>query len=235
MRCMILLGVALRSAMAIVAGLLLVLGPARVGSQLIPCGQGSDATRIGEALDRIRDSVDPCGESPELVRMLDALASCTTARYEICTTTNATRNLFGRPRGENGTITWNPDLRTELERVCADDPLQPVMRDPTASLVHEIVHAVHDCDGLVSGEDELEAVRIENIYRRAAGLCRRVRYGDEELPREAVKPCAAGVCACGAVAPEVNTVPLRTRYDAPGEAARQSADSAPGHDHSGTR
>jgi hypothetical protein len=220
--------------MAIFAGLLLVLGPARVGSQLIPCRRVSDVTRTVDALDRIRDSVDPCGESPELVRMLDALANCTTARYEICTTTNATRNLFGRPRGENGTITWNPDLRTELERACADDPLQPVMRDPTASLVHEIVHAVHDCDGLNPGEDELEAVRTENIYRRAAGLCQRVRYGDEKLPREAVKPCVAGVCACGAVAPDVHTVRVRTRYAGPG-AARQSADSAPGHDHSGTR
>src|SRR5882672_3002022 len=37
MRCMMLLGTAPRSAMAIVAGLLVVLGPARVRSQLIPC------------------------------------------------------------------------------------------------------------------------------------------------------------------------------------------------------
>jgi hypothetical protein len=45
-----------------------------------------------------------------------------------------------------------------------------MLRDPTASLVHELAHAAQDCSGLNPGEHELEAVRIENIYRRASGL-----------------------------------------------------------------
>ena len=64
-----------------------------------------------------------------------------------------------------------------------------VTRDPTASLLHEIVHAVHDCEGLDPGAHELDAVRIENIYRRAAGLCQRTGYGDVPLPAAMVRVC----------------------------------------------
>src|SRR5262249_37307660 len=89
-----------------------------------------------------------------------------------------------------GTIIWNPELRSELERGCDGDPARPVVRDPVASLLHEMVHAVDDCEGRDASAHELEAVRIENIYRRAAGLCQRAAYGETPLPAEVVKSCS---------------------------------------------
>jgi len=131
--------------------------------------------------------------------MLDDLQHCTRARYEICIDPTASRNLFERPDNDGfGTITWNPQLRSELEDGCGSDPAGHVMRDPVASLLHEIVHAAHDCAGLDAGEYELEAVRVENIYRRAAGLCPRHGYGDDRLPLEPTKGCAPARCDCSA-------------------------------------
>jgi hypothetical protein len=39
-------------------------------------------------------------------------------------------------------------------------------------------------------------VRIENIYRRAAGLCQRHGYGEAVLPASMVRLCTAGECPC---------------------------------------
>jgi hypothetical protein len=176
----------------------MMLGPVAARSQLVPCHRAADAPRIAGALSRIQHSVDPCGESAEMLGVLDRLERCARASYEICTSAETGRNLFEHPHGRDQprTITWNPELRSELERGCDGDPARPVMRDPTASLLHEIVHAVHDCEGLNPGEYELEAVRIENIYRRAAGLCQRTRYGDDRLPLEMVRGCGLGQCDC---------------------------------------
>jgi len=71
-----------------------------------------------------------------------------------------------------------------------------VLRDPAASLLHELAHAADDCRGLNPGEHELEAVRVENVYRRAAGLCQRAGYGDDALPRAFVKECSPAHCSC---------------------------------------
>ena len=166
--------------------------PAR--AELVPCRRQADSLRIAEALRTIRNSVDPCGESPQVLQIIETLERCATARYEVCTSGQASRNMFDRPndRRELRTIIWNPELRSELEPACDGDPKQPVLRDPTASLLHELVHAAHDCAGLDPGAQELEAVRIENIYRRAAGLCQ--RGGDGEHPL--ASPCVGGSCAC---------------------------------------
>lgn len=163
-------------------------------AELIPCRRPADSFRIAQALRNIRESVDPCGQSPQVLQVMETLERCATARYEVCTSGQSRRNLFDRPndRGELRTIIWNPELRSELEATCDGDPTRPVLRDPTASLLHELVHAAHDCAGLDPGAEELEAVRIENIYRRAAGLCQRVGYGDQLLPG----PCVGGRCAC---------------------------------------
>jgi hypothetical protein len=182
---------------AFAAALLASAAPVR--SELIRCR--SDGSRVDDALARIRRSVDPCGESTQVLALLDRLERCTTSRYEICTNTSANRNLFDRPAPPAGgvseaTITWNPQLVTNHELGCDGDRRKPVLRDPTASLLHELVHAVQDCDGLNPGEHELEAVRMENIYRRAAGLCQRTGYGDEPLPDEMVKLCNARSCSC---------------------------------------
>ena len=153
---------------------------ALVGILLISSvAHAGDARRIAAALYQIRRSVDPCGESTEVARVLDRFERC--AGYEIRTSTTVDRNLFYRRL-----ITWNPDLRSELEPACAGEPARPLLRDPTASLLHEFVHAAQACEG--RSPDELEAVRIENIYRRAAHLCQRTGYGDTPLPTTACEP-----------------------------------------------
>jgi hypothetical protein len=169
-------------------------GLALWGLSLDPASAAARA-EVEEAFGRILRTVDPCGDSREVAAILGQLRACA-GRYLIRTSTTASRNLFDRPSGTQAdtlprTITWNPRLRSELEPVCNGDPLRPVARDPTASLLHELVHAAQDCRGLNPGEHEVEAVRIENVYRRAAGLCQRARYGDDPLPTRAIKTCAA--------------------------------------------
>jgi len=55
----------------------------------------------------------------------------------------------------------------------------------------ELVHALDACEGRNPCEHELEAVRVENVYRRAAGLCQRTRYGDVPLPASMTNYCSA--------------------------------------------
>ena len=185
----------------------MLLAPLAGRSELVPCRRPADGVRIAAALERIRRSVDPCGESSDIVALLDRLGRCPRVRYEICTDTHAARNVFEHADhvDEPGRIVWNPDLHSDLERGCA--------RDPTASLLHEIAHAVHDCEGLNAGAFEAEAVRIENVYRRAAGLCQRTRYGDEALP---LASCDAGTCRCPGLVPAPS-----------GALGADAADSAP--------
>ncbi|MBI3785929.1 MAG: hypothetical protein HY270_21255 [Deltaproteobacteria bacterium] len=153
-----------------------------------PTTGNSEAASIAAAMQRIQRSVDPCGESRQVVALLREFGRCPNATYKINADTRVTRNLFDRPQGASPRIiTWNPELRSELESGCDGDPAKSVQRDPTASLLHEIAHAVQDCRGLNPGEHEAEAVRIENIYRRAVGLCQRSRYGEEILPLRVVK------------------------------------------------
>jgi hypothetical protein len=59
------------------------------------------------------------------------------------------------------------------------------------------------------GEHELEAVRIENIYRRAAGLPQRRGYGELALPAQMVRLCGSGACSC-AVPMEVSSTIVLT-------------------------
>lgn len=167
-------------------------------AQVAECS--TDGQRISEALGQIRRAVDPCGESAQLREVVDRLDRC---GYQICTSTDADRNFFDRPQRisgavRRGTITWNPELQSDLEETCDGDRTRAVRRDPTASLLHELVHAGQECAGLNPGEHELEAVRIENIYRRAAGLCQRTGYGDARLPPEMVRTCRTGDCPCSA-------------------------------------
>jgi len=117
---------------------------------------------------------------------------------------NETARCGGRPGthpqqrgpGVRTTITWNPGLKTIVERGCRGDAAAPVRRDPTASLLHEVVHAVQHCNGLDPTQHELEALRIENIYRRSRGFCQRTRYGDLPLPMEMAVACEPGNCGC---------------------------------------
>jgi hypothetical protein len=217
----------------LVASLATLLAPVGARSEVVPCRRAPDTRRIADALDRIRRSVDPCGESAEVLAVLDRVEHCVRSSYEICTSAESSRNLFDRPprdQPQPRTITWNPELRSELERGCDGDPEKLVTRDPVASLLHEIVHALHDCEGLNPGEYEFEAVRIENIYRRAAGLCQRARYGEDRLPRDMLKVCTSGGCPCSIPeAPAAESAaysPAPVERHRPAATERQVADSA---------
>lgn len=150
----------------------------RAGAALVSCDDGgADAPEVSSALASLRTAIDPCGESSDVMSVLEGLESCPRATYRICVDRSAPRNTFDRPTAAHpiGTIIWNPLLRTELAP-------GPARRDPTASLLHELAHARHDCAGLDAGRLELEAVRVENVYRRAVGLEQRTGYGDDVLP-----------------------------------------------------
>jgi hypothetical protein len=180
----------------------------------IRCERGADA-RIASAFDTIRRSVDPCGESAQLVDVVDRFERCA-MRYDICIDASASRNLM-QPHSveQTGTIIWNPELRSGLEAGCDGDATREVTRDPVASLVHELVHAVDGCEGRDAASRELEAVRLENVYRRAAGLCQRTAYGDRQ-----VGPGPFSICGRGA-APIMSA---RRNPDEQHEAPRPAAD-----------
>src|SRR5262245_37954090 len=147
----------------------------------VQCEHPADTRQIAAALDAIRRSVDPCGESGQIADVVERFERCA-IRYDVCIDRTASRNLLQLHGPEQtGTIIWNPELRSELERGCDGDASRAVMRDPVASLLHELVHAVDDCEGRDAASRELEAVRLENVYRRAAGLCQRTAYGDRQL------------------------------------------------------
>ena len=161
----------------------------------------SDAQSVAAALDEIRHAVDPCGESAQVLAVLEQVERCTGCVYRICTSPDVDRNVFDRPLHVAGevpfaTIVWNPELRSDLEAACAGEPGFTVRRHPTASLLHELVHVAQECAGLNPGEHELEAVRIENIFRRAIGLCQRTGYGDDPLPPQMVRTCSPHRCTC---------------------------------------
>jgi hypothetical protein len=168
--------------------------PSTVSAGLLPCTD--DGRAMTAALVRLRESVDPCGESADILAVLDKVERCTGNLYSVCPDPQATRNVFDRPTESTRVITWNPQLRSEVELQCSANRAEPLLRDPTASLLHELVHAAQDCDGLNPGEYELEAVRIENIYRRAVGLCQRGGYGEDRLPSSMVMLCPTRPCSC---------------------------------------
>ncbi len=192
----------------ILGGLTLVLLSTPAGSQLLPCSHAADNRQIASALERIERSVDPCGESAQVLAVLRTVKACSKASYQICTDAEIDRNLFERPFDEGSrvprTITWNPGLRSELQPASDGDLTKAVPRDPTASLLHELVHAAYDCRGANPGEHEIDAVRIENIYRRAVGLRQRSGYGEERLPPQLTWDCTPGSCLCSAPTPPDN-------------------------------
>jgi hypothetical protein len=201
---------------------ILLLG-ASVNARPVQCEHPADSAQIASAIDAIRHSMDPCGESGLVVDVVDRFERCA-MRYEICVDGTASRNLL-QPHGaeQTGTIIWNPGLRSELEAGCDGDASREVMRDPVASLLHELVHAVDDCEGRDAASRELEAVRLENVYRRAAGLCQRTAYGDRRLE-------PGPFSTCGRDAAPVTSARRETdeRHEAPRPAADgQAAAPAP--------
>lgn len=182
---------------ALVAATLLFL--ARPAPGAAPCAEILNQADVGAALSEIERSIDPCGESGEVLELIRQFRRCARAGVRICTDEQSERNFIERGTGLDGlgsTIIWNPQLRSPLEVGCDGDPDRAVLRDPTASLLHELVHAVQDCNGLEPSEHEFEAVRVENIYRRARRMCQRTRYGEQLLPSDMLVGCDPGHCGC---------------------------------------
>jgi hypothetical protein len=184
------------SALLIVAVLLGLRGRSHAEN---PCDNPLSRREVATAVSDIEASVDPCGETAAVLDVIREYRRCGTARLRVCTDRHSERNFIERGVGvesEISIITWNPDLRSELEVGCGDDAARAVLRDPTASLLHELVHAVQDCHGLDPAEHEFEAVQIENVYRRARHLCQRTRYGEQPLPRPMLVSCTPEHCSC---------------------------------------
>jgi hypothetical protein len=192
------------------------------------CAAADDAD-VAAALSAIERSADPCGETAAVRDVVQQFQRCARRGLRICADRASERNFIERaPVDEQGpptTITWNPGLRSELEWGCDGDPHKAVRRDPTASLLHELVHAVQDCAGLDPADHEFEAVQIENIYRRANKLCQRTRYGSEPLPSEMRISCEPTDCRCasagrvlaaGSLPPE----PVSSRTTSAGDTVR---------------
>lgn len=183
-------------------------------SAALECDSPAIRERVAYAVQEIETVVDPCGDSTEIGRVMESFRRCDPTLYEICIDTRSPRNYVDPGAREEPpqptSLFWNPELRTELESSCDGDSSRPVLRDPTASLLHEIVHVVQDCNGLDPAANEAEAVRIENIYRRARGLCQRTRYGAHALPADSFVPCSSHSCSCP---PSELPVPAAVRRD----------------------
>jgi hypothetical protein len=161
-----------------------------------PCAPPAAMPAVQAALTAIEATVDPCGEDVQLADLVRRFRRCTAGGVRVCLDPEATRNVTEYGTEHGTTITWNPRLRTELEERCTTDPGRPVLREPVASFLHELAHAVQACEGLDPSDHELEAVRLENVYRRARGLCQRTRYGDVELPPGMLVACEPSHCSC---------------------------------------
>jgi hypothetical protein len=191
------------------------------GPRPVPSGHRRDPDRC--AFDTIRRSIDPCGESAQIVDMVDRFERCTRASYEICTDGTASRNLR-EPRGvdERGTIIWNPALRSELRRGCDGDPARPVMRDPwrrcCTSSSTRWTTAKDATRRRVSWRPS-----VEDVYRRAVGLCQRSGYGDQLLGAEARRACALPADSSSVAAAGREPAPEReTPRPAPGGRGAES-------------
>jgi hypothetical protein len=196
-------------ALALIAGTLLA---SRTVARGAHCEDAADQSTVAAAIAEIERSVDPCGESSEVREVLEQFRRCAHRGYRVCMDSRSERNFIERAAkptdGAASTITWNPALRSELEWGCDGDPARAVRRDPFASLLHELVHAVQDCAGLEPAEHEFEAVRIENIYRRAGKLCQRTRYGDRPLPATMRIPCEPAACGCQPIDRTLTSLPV---------------------------
>jgi hypothetical protein len=166
-------------------------------AQVTAVGSQCHQAAVRETLDRIRAS------HPEIEQILTDLEH---AKYECRVIRKTTGPAVTDTRGNHVIIGWPG----QSGRRHADDSCV----DADASLVHELHHcwvrSKHDGEEpctyvltrTVSGElvvarasCEFDAVRLENRYRKAIGICERIAYDIFEVP-DAKRTCAAKEAVC---------------------------------------
>ena len=151
---------------------------------VVPPDDPSEATCFAQgvfaALNQIRVT------DPELGAMIDALES-STIRHTIKQTRGITTSE-GDDDDHHQDVFYNPRLNKQF-------PGDGVCVDPIAALLHELYHAFENQNGTLQAnredtsvngikKSELNAVNVENLYRRLHGLCPRTQYGAKKLPAQ---------------------------------------------------
>jgi hypothetical protein len=168
-------------------------------SQVIGVGSECHQADVHEALTRVR------ARFPAIEPVLRDLEE---AKYECRVFRKTTGSATIHTEGDHVMIGWPGGAGRYPDESCMD---------ADARLVHEIHHCwvrskndgAEACEFVatrtVSGalawaraSCEFEAVRFENRYRQAAGICERLAYGDFQVPG-AERTCAAPETVCRAV------------------------------------
>jgi hypothetical protein len=169
-----------------------------VTAQVTAEGPECHRAAVREALDRIR-------AHPEIDRILKDLEH---TKYECRVILKTTGPAVTDTRGDHAIIGWpGQPGRRHADGSCVD---------ADASLVHELHHCwvrskhggeepcSHVVTRTVSGElvvarasCEFDAVRLENRYRKAIGICERIAYDILRVP-DAERTCAEKEAVCRA-------------------------------------
>jgi hypothetical protein len=148
---------------------------------------------------QVNDALADIESTPEGQALVDALRSS----ERVTTISTIAPNAFGiceggcsradnRTRPQGARVYWDPTYTGELE--------PGVSADPSASLLHELAHAVQYVTSDRSlkrsdretgiRESEIQATARENVYRMRKGLPARTTYGGRTLPEDR---CGNGV------------------------------------------
>jgi hypothetical protein len=177
------------------------------GAEIVPTGEDCYTNEVELALQAIS------GSSPELSDLVATLTQIQGLRVEIQLVRGTAAILevseANLPDGTKSSlikIGWDPDGVSGVPawsfrgRMPDERYQDGVCLDMTAALAHELQHAYDLYVGFPSSEDdasgiwtsEIDAVHLENKYRKANGLCLRTTYGSSKVPGV---PAATGKCA----------------------------------------
>jgi hypothetical protein len=180
----------------------------RVGYVNVPAGvlTGTPQQTLDAALDRIEHCKD-CTHDERLRRELAALRTSATVvtvqlryetgklKWERMRTKNMRRTddhrVMLKGLARDVIITWN------LAIDAVPGPGDCHQADPVSNLSHELHHAyqllyaipIRPADHFPVDPNEADAVSVENIYRRCAGMCQRDHYGFHNVPATTTCPC----------------------------------------------
>jgi len=156
--------------------------------------EGSDAfkAKVKACLDHIRSDGAEAKKILEDLEKSDRETKIQAGNKSNSTTSASdedgkSKDAGGTGKGTNSTVTWDPEYK--------DKYADGTPRDPCASLLHELRHAL---DGVTGTRDprpdpgskipmnEVKACTEENRYRKDRGLPQRTQYGDKKLPASAM-------------------------------------------------